>query len=402
MRLIARFPSGPRAPKATDRLTAAPPRAEPPKPAAAARPESARPASARPESAQPASARAVDSKPAGVAKPPRAAKPAPTAGHRSAVARRRTRCPASGRRSPSGSPRRASRPSRICCGVAAPLRRRARREAARRGRARCDEGMRATFVARVASSRMVFARGRRWAEVRLAAIDSRGRRAARLDGGCAARERGRPLVQRVGRHREADAGRRVVTLSGVVKKRGGRTRAREPRHPRRSEQLDLDGREIGAARRSRCRRSSRAIPTSPACRRAAALGVSDGVRARRRERRRRRAGDVERAANLPSLGGDAGAAALAAAGHLASTTSRRSTAATARGSGGSRSASCSRSASRSRCGGASGARMRRCRARATRGLDDGARAGAAVCADEGAARDRSRDRRRPRARAGCR
>src|SRR5262249_26781067 len=33
------------------------------------------------------------------------------------------------------------------------------------------EGQRATFVARVASARMVFARGRRWAEVRLGSVD---------------------------------------------------------------------------------------------------------------------------------------------------------------------------------------------------------------------------------------
>src|SRR6185437_11777789 len=33
------------------------------------------------------------------------------------------------------------------------------------------EGTRVTFVAKVASSRMVFARGRRWAEVRLGSID---------------------------------------------------------------------------------------------------------------------------------------------------------------------------------------------------------------------------------------
>jgi hypothetical protein len=34
-----------------------------------------------------------------------------------------------------------------------------------------DEGQRATFAAKVASSRMVFVRGRRWAEVRLGGID---------------------------------------------------------------------------------------------------------------------------------------------------------------------------------------------------------------------------------------
>jgi ATP-dependent DNA helicase RecG len=34
-----------------------------------------------------------------------------------------------------------------------------------------EDGQRATFVARVASSRMVFVRGRRWADVRLVGID---------------------------------------------------------------------------------------------------------------------------------------------------------------------------------------------------------------------------------------
>ena len=34
-----------------------------------------------------------------------------------------------------------------------------------------EEGMRATFAAKVASARMVFVRGRRWAEVRLGAVD---------------------------------------------------------------------------------------------------------------------------------------------------------------------------------------------------------------------------------------
>ena len=37
--------------------------------------------------------------------------------------------------------------------------------------ARMEEGQRATFVAKVATSRMVFARGRRWAEVRIGGID---------------------------------------------------------------------------------------------------------------------------------------------------------------------------------------------------------------------------------------
>src|SRR4029079_2073409 len=37
--------------------------------------------------------------------------------------------------------------------------------------ARMEEGTRATFSARVASARMVFVRGRRWAEVRISGID---------------------------------------------------------------------------------------------------------------------------------------------------------------------------------------------------------------------------------------
>nr|MDQ3301419.1 hypothetical protein [Myxococcota bacterium] len=79
------------------------------------------------------------------------------------------------------------------------------------------EGQRATFAAQVASSRMIFARGRRWAEVRLAGISV-------LDGGGA-------LVRWfnvwAGIDKRMPPGARVV-LSGVVRKRGGRTEFANP------------------------------------------------------------------------------------------------------------------------------------------------------------------------------
>lgn len=90
-----------------------------------------------------------------------------------------------------------------------------------------DEGIRATFVACVTSSRMVFARGRRWAEVRLAELDT-PERAARLAAF------GLPVTAVVrwfnvwaGIEKRMPAGARV-TLSGVVKKRGGKLELANP------------------------------------------------------------------------------------------------------------------------------------------------------------------------------
>jgi ATP-dependent DNA helicase RecG len=90
-----------------------------------------------------------------------------------------------------------------------------------------DEGMRATFVARVASSRMIFARGRRWAEVRLAELDT-PERAARLAAFAL------PVTAVVrwfnvwaGIEKRMPAGA-LVTLSGVVKKRGGKLELANP------------------------------------------------------------------------------------------------------------------------------------------------------------------------------
>jgi ATP-dependent DNA helicase RecG len=103
------------------------------------------------------------------------------------------------------------------------------------------EGQRATFVARVASSRMVFARGRRWAEVRLGSLDERsevaagGRGAA---GGTGVLALGRDIAQRataVVRWFNVFAGidKRMppgcqVALSGIVRKRAGRLELANP------------------------------------------------------------------------------------------------------------------------------------------------------------------------------
>ena len=72
-----------------------------------------------------------------------------------------------------------------------------------------DEGARATFAARVTSARMVFARGRRWAEVRLASLDARPASATV-----------RWFNVWAGIDKRMPAGSEVV-LSGAVKSRGG-------------------------------------------------------------------------------------------------------------------------------------------------------------------------------------
>jgi ATP-dependent DNA helicase RecG len=122
--------------------------------------------------------------------------------------------------------------------------------------AHMEEGMRATFSAKVASARMVFARGRRWAEVRISGIDPIQRRAGADDDGAArppssvavasgeharvgqlssAALGGTPNVSAVvrwfnvwaGIEKRMPAGS-VVTLSGVVRQRGGRLEFANP------------------------------------------------------------------------------------------------------------------------------------------------------------------------------
>jgi ATP-dependent DNA helicase RecG len=80
-----------------------------------------------------------------------------------------------------------------------------------------DEGQRVTFAAKVASSRMVFVRGRRWAEVRLGGIDLTDRT------NCVVRW----FNVWAGIEKRMPAGALVV-LSGVVRKRGGRAEFANP------------------------------------------------------------------------------------------------------------------------------------------------------------------------------
>jgi ATP-dependent DNA helicase RecG len=80
-----------------------------------------------------------------------------------------------------------------------------------------DEGQRATFAAKVASSRMVFVRGRRWAEVRLGGIDLTDR------ANCVVRW----FNVWSGIEKRMPAGAQVV-LSGIVKRRGGRVEFANP------------------------------------------------------------------------------------------------------------------------------------------------------------------------------
>ena len=80
-----------------------------------------------------------------------------------------------------------------------------------------DEGQRATFAAKVASSRMVFVRGRRWAEVRLGGIDLTDRANSVV----------RWFNVYAGIEKRMPAGATVV-LSGVVRKRNGRAEFANP------------------------------------------------------------------------------------------------------------------------------------------------------------------------------
>ena len=83
--------------------------------------------------------------------------------------------------------------------------------------ARMQEGERATFAAKVASARMVFARGRRWAEVRLGAVDGTQPASAVV----------RWFNVWAGIEKRMPAGS-LVTLSGVVRLRGGRLELANP------------------------------------------------------------------------------------------------------------------------------------------------------------------------------
>jgi ATP-dependent DNA helicase RecG len=78
-----------------------------------------------------------------------------------------------------------------------------------------DEGGRVTFVAKVTSARMVFARGRRWAEVRLVDVTQNETALVRWFNVFAGIDKRMPVGS-------------VVALSGVVKKREGRTELANP------------------------------------------------------------------------------------------------------------------------------------------------------------------------------
>ena len=148
---------------------------------------------------------------------------------------------------------------------------------------RLEEGERVTFVAKVASARMVFARGRRWAEVRLMAIDPASQATALV----------RWFNVFAGIDKRMPAGC-IVALSGVVKRRGGRCEFANP---------DILGIEIegvvGKAKPSIIARypDVAGVPAArlrSACAAACArVGdqVDDGVPA-----------SVEQAAGMPSLG----------------------------------------------------------------------------------------------------
>ena len=144
-----------------------------------------------------------------------------------------------------------------------------------------QEGQRATFAAKVASARMIFARGRRWAEVRLTGLDGTGSCVVRWFNVWAGIDKRMPPGS-------------LVTLNGVVKLRGGRLELANP---------DILGIEIegvaGKAMPSIIARYPE-IPGVPAsrlrqacaaaCARVAA-GIDDGVPT-----------SVELAAKLPSMG----------------------------------------------------------------------------------------------------
>jgi len=87
------------------------------------------------------------------------------------------------------------------------------------------EGTRATFIAKVASSRMVFVRGRRWAEVRLGPTDLERGRMAEFQLPASAVVRWFNVWAGIEKRMPAGS---TVTLSGVVKKRNGRLELANP------------------------------------------------------------------------------------------------------------------------------------------------------------------------------
>jgi len=86
------------------------------------------------------------------------------------------------------------------------------------------EGTRATFVAKVRSSRMIFARGRRWAEARVVQSDFGD---GSFDAGQSANAVIRWFNVWAGIEKRMPAGS-IVTISGVVKKRDGRLEFANP------------------------------------------------------------------------------------------------------------------------------------------------------------------------------
>jgi len=147
------------------------------------------------------------------------------------------------------------------------------------------EGQRATFVAKVTGSKMIFARGRRWAEVRL----------ANLDAGDPATALVRWFNVFAGIEKRMPPGAQVV-LSGVMRQRAGRTELANP---------DILGIEIADAQPGTAKPLPTILPRYPdiagvpgsrlrqacatACERVGST-AEDGVPA-----------SVERAAQLPSL-----------------------------------------------------------------------------------------------------
>jgi ATP-dependent DNA helicase RecG len=123
-----------------------------------------------------------------------------------------------------------------------------------------DEGHRATFVATVASSRMVFARGRRWAEVRLGGVDPGASSGPWFVTPASALVRWFNVWAGIEKRMPAGA---TVTLSGVVRKRGGRTEFANPdilaiELP--DVQLELDGPPADGGGTSR---PAKPLPTKP-------------------------------------------------------------------------------------------------------------------------------------------
>ncbi len=87
------------------------------------------------------------------------------------------------------------------------------------------DGVRATFVAKVRSSRMIFARGRRWAEARIASTDFGTDGASDLVQSASAVIRWFNVWAGIEKRMPAGS---IVTLSGAVKKREGRLEFANP------------------------------------------------------------------------------------------------------------------------------------------------------------------------------